>query len=289
MSTFKIITDSASDLTDEYMQANDIGMVTFYITADGTTYLKDRIEITAQDFYRMQREKKHFFKTSLPSVQDYIDEFSKCPPDMDILCFCISGKLSGSYQSATNAANIMMEENPNRKIVVFDTQLASLGMKFKIEEAIICRERGKTVEETAEILKKYTSAISIAIDDLDHLLTGGRIGRFQAFAGGLLNVKPFVKVVEGDGGLVPQCKVRGRNKVVPQLVQIIDEKIGECPENYKLGIMHAGSEHAEELREILEEKYNKKGEVEVVDVSLVIGAHVGPSALSMCCHRKMDS
>lgn len=289
MSTFKIITDSASDLTNEFMQANDIGMVTFYITADGETYLKDRVEITAQDFYRMQNEKKQFFKTSLPSVQDYIDEFSKCAPDMDILCFCLDSKLSGSYQSAVNAANIMTEENPNRKIVVIDTQLASLGMAFKIEEAIICRERGKTAEETAEILGKYTSAISIAIDDLDYLVMGGRIGKFQAFAGGLLNVKPFVKVVEGDGKLEPQCKVRGRNKVLPMLVSIIDEKIGENPANYRLGIMHAGSDLAEEFREMLEEKYNKKGEVQMVDVSLVISAHVGPKALAMCCHRHMDS
>ena len=289
MGTFKIITDSASDLTNEFMQENDIGMVTFYITADGETYLKDRVEITAQDFYRIQSEKKQFFKTSLPSVQDYMDEFSKCAPDMDILCFCLSSKLSGSYQSATNAANIMMEENPNRKIIVIDTQLASLGMKFKIQEAIVCRERGKTAEETAEMLRKYTSAISIAIDDLDYLVMGGRIGKFQALAGGLLNVKPFVKVIEGDGGLVPQCKVRGRNKVLPMHMQIIDEKIGENPADYKIGIMHAGSDLAADFCQMLEEKYNKKGEVEVVDVSLVISAHVGPRALAMCCHRSMDS
>jgi len=289
MSTFKIITDSASDLTNEFMQANDIGMVSFYITADGTTYLKDRVEITAQDFFRMQREKKQFFKTSLPSVQAYIDEFNKYDPDVDILCFCISSKLSGSYQSAVNAANMLMEENPSRKIVVIDTQLASLGMAFKIQEAIVCRERGKTAEETAEILAKYTSAISIAIDDLDYLLMGGRIGRFQAFAGGLLNVKPFVKVVEGDGGLLPQCKVRGRSKVLPMLLNIIDEKVGDNPENYRIGIMNSGSEYDTELREMIEEKYNKKGEVEVVDVTLVISAHVGPGAIAICVHRNMDS
>ena len=289
MSTFKIITDSASDLTNEFMQEHDIGMVTFYITKDGTTYLKDRVDITAQDFHKIQREKKQFFKTSLPSVQDYIDEFSKCDPSTDILCFCLSSKLSGSYQSAMNAANIMMEENPDRKIIVIDTQLASLGMKFKIQEAIACRDRGMSAEETAEALKKHTSAISIAIDDLDHLLAGGRIGRFQAFAGGLLNVKPFVKVVEGDGGLIPQCKVRGRGKVVPMLVNIIEEKMDGNPENYRIGIMDSGSEYAPELLEMIETKFNKKGEVEVVDVSLVISAHVGSGAIAICCHRNMDS
>jgi len=285
LSNFKIITDSASDLPSEFLRQNDIGVVPFYITVDGNTYLKDQIEITSKEFYTIQRERKQFFKTSLPSVQDYADEFNKYDKNMDILCFCLSSKLSGSSQSAVNAANIIMEEHPGRKVVVIDTLSASLGYGFKIMEAIKCREKGMTFDQTVQAVSKYRSDVSLAVDTLDYLQMGGRIGKAQALAGGLLNIKPVIKMA--DGALMPQAKVRGRAKVMSKLLEIMDEAFGANPSEYSVGVMHTDCpEDAAAFRDQVEAKFGIKGQVTVVEVGLVIGVHVGPQVLAISYLKK---
>jgi len=280
LSGFKIITDSASDLPSSYLKQHDIGMVPFYITADGNTYLRDKIEIDTDEFYKRQRERKQFFKTSLPSVQDYVDEFSKYGADTDILCLCLSSGLSGSHQSAMNAANILKEENPQRNIIAIDSFTASLGYGMKVIEAVKCREKGKTAEQAANLLSKNWAEIALAVDDLEYLLMGGRVSKVQAFAGGLLNIKPVIRMTGGK--LVPHTKVRGRSKVMAALIQILDEGIGQDPSAYKLTVMHSDChEDAEALRAQIEERYNKKGEVLMEPVGLVIGVHVGPAVLAV--------
>ena len=280
MSSFKIITDSASDLPGDFLQQHDIGVVPFYITIDGNTYLKDQVEITVQEFYRIQRERKQFFKTSLPSVQDYVDEFNKYAKQRDILCFCLSSKLSGSSQSAINAANIVKDEHLGRNVVVIDTLSASLGYGFKIMEAVKCRDKGMTLDQTVQAVSKYRSDILLAVDTLEYLQMGGRIGKAQALAGGLLNIKPIIKVV--DGVLTPQTKVRGRSKVVPKLLELLDEAVGANASDYSIGVMHTDClKDAEAFRDQIEAKYDIKGKVKIVDVGLVIGVHVGPKILAL--------
>ena len=284
MNCFKIITDSASDLTREFLQASDIVVVPFYITVDGNTYLKDQIEITSQEFYKIQRERKQFFKTSLPSVQDYADEFNKYATQTDILCFCLSSKLSGSSQSAINAANIVMEENKGRKIVVIDSLSASLGYGFKIIEAMKCRDKGMTLDQAVQAISKYPSEVSLMVDTLEYLQMGGRVGKASALAGGLLNIKPIIRVVEG--ALSPHSKVRGRVKGFNALLQILDEGVGANPTDYIIGVMHTDClEDAETFRDQIEDKYGIKGKVRLEEVGLVIGVHVGPAVMAIAYHK----
>ena len=280
MSSFKIITDSASDLPGDFLQQHDIGVVPFYITIDGNTYLKDQVEITSQEFYKIQRERRQFFKTSLPSVQDYADEFNKYAQQTDILCFCLSSKFSGSSQSAINAANIIMDEHPGRNIVVIDTLSASLGYGFKIIEAMKCRDKGMTLDQTVQAVSKHRSEIFLAVDTLEYLQMGGRIGKAQALAGGLMNIKPIIRVV--DGALTPQAKVRGRSKVVPKLLEILGEGVGAAVSDYSVGIMHSDCiEDAKAFRDQIEAKFGIKDKVRIADVGIVIGVHVGPQVLAL--------
>ena len=285
LSSFKIITDSASDLPREFLLQNDIGVVPFYITIDGNTYLKDQLEITSQEFYNIQRERKQFFKTSMPSAQDYADEFNKCSPHTDILCFCLSSGLSGSSQGAINAANAAMDENPGRSVIVVDSLSASLGYGLKILEAIKCRDKGMTLEQTVLALSKHRAEVALAVDTLEYLQMGGRVGKASALAGGLLNIKPIIKVA--DGVLSPHSKVRGRSKAVSKLLEILDEGIGSSSNEFSIGVIHTDCrEDAEAFRDQIESKYGIKGQVRLEEVGLVIGVHVGPKVLALCFVRK---
>jgi len=262
------------------LQEQNIGVVPFYVTVDGDNYLKDQIEITSREFYKIQRERKQFFKTSLPSVQDYIDEFSKYADASDILCFCISSKLSGSSQSAENAAKAIMEEHPGRRVIVIDSLNASLGYGLKILEAIKCRDDGKSLDETVKAVSAHRAVTALMVDTLDYLRMGGRIGKASALAGGLLNIKPIIKVV--DGSLSPHSKARGRVKGLAALLDILDEGIGGDPAAYTIGVMHADCpEDAETFRDQIEQKYGIPGKVRLADVGLVIGVHVGPAVIAI--------
>lgn len=287
MNGFKIITDSASDLDDGFLSENDIGVVPFYITADGNAYCKDKVEITSQEFYKVQRESKKFYKTSLPSVQDYLDEFNKYASDVDIICFCLSSKLSGSYQSAVNAANIIKDEHPERVIVVIDSQTASLGIGMKIKQAVLCRGRGMTAVQAEGYLLQNVAYIALTVDTLEYLQRGGRIGKVQALAGELLNIRPIIQMVGGE--LVPHSKMRGRGKAVARLLEILDEAVGADLPGYVVAVAHSDcEEEARALRDQIEQKYGIFGKVDIVEIGVVIGAHTGPSVLAISYLRNLS-
>ena len=277
----KIVTDSASDLLPEFVREHDIGVVPFSVTADGEKYLKDGIDINASEFYKMQRETKHFFKTSLPSMQDYLDEFNK-HPGIDILCFCLSSKFSGSYQSAVNAAREAMEDG-SRKVVVVDTLSASMGYGIKIMDAVELRAQGKGAEEIAAAVMQEPSSICLTVDTLEYLQRGGRIGKVSAFAGSLLNIKPIIQLVDGE--LTPHSRVRGRKRALSTLEEIFEKETGGAYSQYRVGILHSDChDEADEFVRHINTKYGVEAFLQ--ELGLVIGVHIGPSLIAMLFAKK---
>ncbi len=291
MSNFIILSDSSCDLPENSRQQFNIDVVPFYISFDKENYLKENIDIKIYDFYEKIVSEKIIPKTSLPSMEDYCEYFKKhLDNGLDILCFTICSELSGSYQSAINAANIMLEDYPERKILVIDSRKATVAQGLLVIEASKMQKAGFSIEETFEKMEqlKHEGIIVFTIDTLEYLQKGGRIGKASALAGSLLNIKPILLL--DNGILEPHSKVRGRKKSLSETLKIFNEYIKDDINKYEIAIAHAHcKDEAIELEKNLNEKYNIKLSYPIFDIGVTVGAHTGATAIGVGFIKKFDA
>lgn len=291
MNNFVILSDSSCDLPEDLKKEYNIDVVPFYVSFDKENYLKENIDININDFYKKVTNEKIIPKTSLPSMEDYSSYFKKhLENGVDILCFTLCSELSGSYQSAVNAANIILEDYPDRKILVIDSKKATVAQGLLVIEASKMQKAGFSLEETYEKMEnlKQEGIIIFTIDSLEHLQKGGRIGKASALAGSLLNIKPILLLL--NGVLEPHSKVRGRKKSLSEVLKIFDEYIDKDISKYQIAIAHAYcKDEAIELEKALNEKYNINLSYPIFDIGITIGAHTGATAIGIGFIKKFDA
>ena len=147
MQPYQIISDSSCDLPDDLRKALGVGIVPYYATFDMVTYHKELIDLTADVFYDKIKESKQFPKTSLPPIQDYIDVFEPYLKEgKDVLCICLTAKFSGSFQSANNAKQILLESYPERRIEVFDSISVTGTQGLLVWEACKMQQEGMDLD-----------------------------------------------------------------------------------------------------------------------------------------------
>lgn len=289
MQNYKIISDSSCDLPYEYIKKFDIDLVPYFVSFDGINYYKENVDITTSEFYNKITVEKLFPKTSLPPIQDYIDIFEKyLSQGQDIICFTLTSKFSGSYQSAVNAKNILTETYPERKIKIIDTIQATGGQGLVVYQACLMKQSQQyTIEQLSEkinILKK-TAKINFFVESLEYLKRGGRIGKASALAGSLLNIKPIITVTNGE--LIPCSKVRGQKKAVQEIIKMTLNEIGQEKEKYDFLIIHSCKENeAENLENLIKNEYNITTLKPIVNVGVTIGTHAGPYVMGLCYIKK---
>lgn len=291
MNTYKIIADSSCDIPVSIMEAKDITYVPFHVSFDQETYLEELKDITPDAFYEKINAEKLFPKTSLPSVQGYIDAMEVVLQEgKDVLCLCLSSKFSGSFQSAVNAGNILSESYPERIIRVVDTTCATAAEGLMVLEACRMRDAGMELDSVVEKLEalKETARIFVTVDSLEHLQKGGRIGKASAMAGTILNIKPIIAMKDGE--LHPENKVRGSKKALKMIVDMAKAKIGEEKDQYSVIFVRGDKDRlitAEELAaEMRAEGYNVAEDVWTVGIT--IGSHIGPTPIAVCMLKKYE-
>ena len=239
MNNFKIISDTSCDLPDDLIEKYDIGLVPFKITFDnGNTYLRERFDITIDEIYDKLEVKGVFPKTSLPSVMDYADKFRPYLEEgRDVFCVCLTSEWSGSYQSAVNAAQMLLEEFPERKIKVLDSRLVTRLQGFIVTDIAEYREEGKSIDEIYDLVESYKndSLIYLTLETLEYLQKGGRIGKVSALAGILLNIKPILMVENGT--VAPHSKIRGRKKALAEVVDLAAEFLKGRENDYRCWVL----------------------------------------------------
>ena len=202
MPDYQIITDGSCDLGTEIAKQHDIHVVPFYVSFDGEKYQKELEEVSVRDFYQqMVDHPKLFPKSSLPSIEDYIEAFQVyAAKGIDIICICITTKFSGSYNSARNAAELVREEYPSIRITVIDSTVDTVLQGIYVLEAARMRQNGLSYEETIARLEqiKGSGRIIFTIGSLDYLVAGGRIGKLLGLAGSTLGLKPLIILKEGE-------------------------------------------------------------------------------------------
>lgn len=290
MPKYKIFSDSACDLTEDLLKEYDIDAVPFSITFDGVSYYKEAIDIDNKEIYRRMRHEGAYPKTSLPSTQDYMDKFRVyAAQGTDIICVCLSSKLSGSYQSAVTAAEILKEEFPEREFHIIDSKSVAIFQGNLVLEISRMNKKGYDAEKIVRIANiiKEDALTFITVETLEYLQKGGRIGKVSALAGSLFNVKPVILLENGE--LIPKAKVMGRKKALKELVNCLETAIGHKREEYNIVLGNSDCiEDSDEIKRIAEEK-GFTFILPTKDVGTTITAHGGPGIIGLGYVRKHET
>ncbi len=283
MQDYQIITDSTADSNKEMMAGlPEVKVVPMQIQIGGReyTYGQDG-EITAEEFYRIQRE-GNFAHTSSINPFTYTSYFESClQAGKDVLYLGLSSALSGTVQSAQTCAEELMSRYPGRRIVCIDTLCASVGEGFLVREAARMQAQGLTMDELVAWVMEHRLQVChwFTVDIFDHLKHGGRVNAATAMVGTLLKVKPLLHVDE-NGGLTVMGKPRGRKQAIAAQMKKMEQDWQ--PEMGKLVVVGHGSnpEGAEKLRQAVEAHF-PEAEIHIADIGPVIGAHTGPGMLAL--------
>ena len=279
---FIITSDSTGDLPDTYVKAHDMEKARMIYTLDGVDYdASDCNEETSKRFYDLLRTGV-LPKTSMVNPNQYRELFLKhIEQGRDILHMGLSSTLSPSINGAKLVAEELMEEYPERKIIVIDSLGASLGLGALIYFAIGMQEEGETLEDTGNYIKSLVPKLChyFIVDDLFHLKRSGRISKASALVGTMLSVKPVMNIAE-DGGLKPIDKIRGRKQAIDYIIKKYEEK-GKDEENEIIFICHADcAEDASYIEDSMKKLYGIKNFF-ISNIGPIIGNHAGPGTLAI--------
>ena len=269
-----IVLDSTSDFPDAQQRFPNMRVVPLYVNF-GPTSFRDHVDIGSHDFYDRLRAAPALPTTSQPTPQDFVDAFEELRDYERIYSLQLSSKLSGTYQSAVAAA----EGLGGDRITVVDTETASLAVGL-LALAIQRRlARGTTAEEIGALIERFReeNGVVFTVATLEYLQKGGRIGRAQALAGTLLNVKPILSI--DDGVVHPIGKVRGRQKALAEFARVFASSTEAAP-GLRLGIAHADAPEWIDVLTDLAAKVRPQAEIELVEnLGAVVGTHAGPGAV----------
>ena len=289
---FQIISDGGCDFTKEEAQKHNVKVVPFYVTLDGETHLKEGVDITKDEYFRRLKDDKNLFpKTAQPSPQDYIDAYTPyLEAGYNIISLTISSTLSGTYNSATLAANTLKDDFPNRTIIVIDSQNAAIGQGLILKELIKMRDNGLSITDAAKLIKDVipTTKIYFTLDSLEYLKRGGRVGPTTALVGGLLGLRPVLHLV--DGTVEQLDSVRGKKKVLQLIEDGLTEALQDDIDNINLAVGHILSpDDALALKTNLEASLGTKTSGNIIEVGVTIGTHAGPGALAVAYCKKYEA
>ena len=280
MNDYVITTDNNSDLPESYFREHGVGCTYLSYAMDGKIYTHGDF-LPEHQFYEAMRN------GSLPTTAQANPEITRemmepyLKEGKDILHIAFSSGLSGTCSSAILAARELMEEYPERKIVVVDSLAASLGQGLLVYFAQQKKEAGEDMDAVAQWAENNKLHIvhMFTVDDLYHLYRGGRLSKTAAVVGSVLNIKPVLHV-DNEGKLGPVGKVRGRKKALLELVKAMEEKT-QGYETDTVFISHGDcKEDAEFVAEKVRERYRVKTMI-INHVGAVIGALSGPGTLAL--------
>ncbi|AEF25911.1 DegV family protein [Streptococcus parauberis] len=277
--TFTILTDSTCDLSQEWSQANNIDILGLTVELNDQSYQTVGDQALDSNLLIEQMKKGAKPKTSQINVGTFEVYFKeRAELKEPVLYLAFSSVLSGTYQSAVMAREIVLEEHPEAVIEIIDTLAAAGGEALLVLKADQARKCGKNLQETKTLIEGLAPRITsyFLVDDLYHLMRGGRLSKSSAILGSIASIKPILTIAS-EGTLVPISKVRGRKKAIRELLALALADVAEEP----LVISYTGgSEQAEKLKATIEAE-SQVSEIILIPIGPVIGAHVGPDTLAI--------
>lgn len=277
---FCIITDSASDATEEIKQEYGLYVMPTPVTIDGVDYF-DQETIFPDDFYKIQAEGRDIktYHISQFMFEEHFRAFAERGDE--VLYICFSTGIAGTYQAANLAYDEIKEEFPDFKMTILDSKCASIGYGLVVERLLRMQRNGAPKELLIEAAQFFCEHMehAVTVQELDYLFKGGRLSKTSFLAGTVLNIKPII-IVDENGSLKAVEKMRGWKKAQKRILDMVGEK-GSNLENQVVGVCYGtDKESSDYLKEQLRERYHVKGILEA-QVGCAIGAHTGPGIVAV--------
>ena len=272
-----VITDSSAFLQAETLRKEDLFVLDIPVNIDGQEYVEG-VNLTAQEFYEKMARSSELPKTSQPSIAklDEILSSLKAKGYTHALGLFLSSGISGFYQNI----QYMKDEYEGLTIAFPDTRITSAPLGFMVESVFQWSEQG---DDFQSILDKLTEQIEntsafIMVDDLDHLVKGGRLSNGAAILGNLLSIKPILYF--NDQGVIEVYeKVRTEKKATKRLVEIVKEVTSN--ENYQITVIHGNApQKAADLRQLLLDS-GVATDISIATFGSVIGTHLGEGSIAL--------
>ena len=287
MADYVITTDSNSDVLPEFIKENDLTIIPQYYSFGDTVY-GDELNMPPHEFYETMR-KGELPKSQANNPAVIRDKFEKILKEgKNILHIAFSSALSGSCNNVVMTANELLEDYPDRKIMVLDSLNASLGEGVFDYRAVVLWQEGKSMEEVYDVLMKERDHVNVSftVNDLYHLQRGGRVSKTTAVVGSLVNIKPILTVTS-TGELKSDGTVRGRKKSLKTLVSRMEESLDldSYGKDRIVAVLHGDCiEDAKAVADMVKDL----GFTNVIinDVSPSIGTHAGPGVVGLINYGK---
>lgn len=270
-----IVTDSSAFIPPELTEGLNIHVIPLWMIWDGDQ-LQDGVDIHPDAFYKRLTESKTIPTTSQPTIQEFKDYFQKLVEDYDaIVAVLVSSKISGTIASAEGA----VKELPDIPIKIVDSLSVAMGLGYAVLAAARAAAAGRSLEEVAAAAQSVADRMHFlfAVDTLEYLHKGGRIGGAKALFGTALSIKPLLHFE--DGTIQPLMSIRTKKKALKALLDVAEERLGgkqvaeaivldiNCPED--------GDDFAERVKQHL-----NTDKVDRSMVSPIVGTHAGPGAIA---------
>jgi len=268
-----IVLDSTSDWHDAADRFPNMRVVPLYVRFGDEAY-RDYVELSSHDFYERLRVASELPTTSQPTPQDFADAYADLAAFERVYVLTVSAKLSGTNQSALLAA-----QDEGDRVQVVDTETASMAMAMLALAMQRRLEQGTTEEELEALFDRFRrdNRVVFTVGTLEYLAKGGRIGKAQALAGAILNVKPILSIEDGE--VLPVGRVRGRQKALEEFSRLFLESTENRP-GLRVSIAHAEAPEWVDVLTDLVRKGRPQAEIEfVATLGAVVGTHAGPGAV----------
>ena len=279
----KIVTDSTSYISDEYIKKYDINIVSLNVIINGVS--SREIDIENEVFYEEIKNSKEIPKSSQPIPEEMLNTFREIVEDGDsIVGIFLSSKMSGTYSNANMIKDMILEDYPDADIHILDSKTNCMQMGFAVIEAARTASEGKSINEVINAANHVinNSRFLFTPETLEYLKKGGRIGGAAALFGNVLQIKPILTVVNGETSVFK--KVRTRKKAIEEIVKTVLEEI-ESKGFGDIVVHHINcQEDGLKLAKALENKLGKK--VDIQSIGHVIGVHVGPGSIGIAYYTK---
>ncbi|MBE6882173.1 MAG: DegV family protein [Ruminococcaceae bacterium] len=286
MSDYILSCCSTADLSKEHFEARDLKYICFHYKLNGVDYADDLGQSISFDEFYKRMDAGEDTQTSQVNVSEYLEYFENfLSAGKDILHLTLSSGISGSYNSAVNAAKIAKERYPERKIYIVDSLAASSGYGLLMDKLADLRDGGMDIEELRDWAEENKLRLHhwFFSSDLKFFIKGGRVSKTSGAIGTLLGICPLLNVDNG-GHLIARAKIRSKKKVIQEIEKRMEEFADE-------GLDYSGKcymcqsacyEDAKAVADIIEERFaNLNGKVEINNIGTTIGSHTGPGTVAL--------
>jgi len=266
---FAIVTDSTSDLPDEWRERYGIEVVPLKVLFGNET-LRDRVDLTDEEFFRRLAASTRLPTTSAPSPGEFADVYRRLAKDYE---GCLSIHIGAQLSATAEAARVGAESVEGFKVNVIDSETVTMPIAFLCR---IAAESATLDEATAAVRERIPRCRVLALlDTLRYLEMGGRVSRAQAMIGTMLDLKPLLLVADRE--IKPVERSRTRSRAISRMVEYF---VSELPVE-QLAVMHAQArDEAEQISTGLRKRFPEL-EVPIGQIGCVLGTHTGPKALGL--------